>query len=539
MMIHIIRTSKVIHFIMMSFIIFSSACYSAAASSSNGVSLLAEHTDGDNNRPSVHNINKNRTYSSIKQALKEADSDDVIRLDAGVFSESLVIKQSVTILGPNHSISPNTGAASRLPEAILKPRGGSDAIKIISDNINLLVKGIAVDMKESEINDRYLTLDNTHQGIGLHFENNIFKHAPRVGTRGNAAWFFHEVTFELVMIDNLFYHNAPSNGIYINDDTFGNSIARISILNNVWKNNGAWAMNLHNVHGTISGNTIINDGFSQEQWKGWHTLPGDPHWPGQYGIVLANHNNNLTVSNNRFVDLYGPGIRVWNTFNGALTVTENEFINNRIAAINVNPVDWSGSLDQVLFRDNTFNGNEMAFDNPVNSYLDARHNNWSFPSGPYHYVLNVSGKGDTVSNNVLFEPWWYLPAINEPGPLRINGHESNVSEYIYVDYFLADYTHEQKTYNFQSTQYPDKSMLIYPNPVSSFGSLTIMITGRYSSDTSIFIYDIRGNMIRRLSLDDHQGETFTMDIANLPNGFYYLKVKGDDFVLTDKFVVVD
>ncbi len=37
--------------------------------------------------------------------------------------------------------------------------------------------------------------------------------------------------------------------------------------------------------------------------------------------------------------------------------------------------------------------------------VDARHNFWGAPSGPYHPTLNPDGLGDGVSNGVLFDPW--------------------------------------------------------------------------------------------------------------------------------------
>ncbi len=41
--------------------------------------------------------------------------------------------------------------------------------------------------------------------------------------------------------------------------------------------------------------------------------------------------------------------------------------------------------------------------------LDARHNWWGDPSGPFHPTLNPSGQGNRVSDNVLFDPWLTVP----------------------------------------------------------------------------------------------------------------------------------
>ncbi len=49
--------------------------------------------------------------------------------------------------------------------------------------------------------------------------------------------------------------------------------------------------------------------------------------------------------------------------------------------------------------------------------LDARYNWWGDPSGPYHPTLNPTGRGDHVSDNVLFEPWLTAPGTTDTPPL--------------------------------------------------------------------------------------------------------------------------
>jgi len=55
-----------------------------------------------------------------------------------------------------------------------------------------------------------------------------------------------------------------------------------------------------------------------------------------------------------------------------------------------------------------FNNTEFGLDatDLVDSSIDARHNLWGDPSGPYHPDLNPGGLGDNITENVGFMPWW-------------------------------------------------------------------------------------------------------------------------------------
>lgn len=515
--------------------------------SNNRYNLLAEQFGSGSGMPHhpVFNESQNSFHKTIQEALNSASPGDVIRLSAGTYTESLKIRRSVTILGPNDMISPNDISRPRLPEAVLLPQGGADALKLLSDKINLTVKGVTIDMSGSHPNDRYIFLGNKNSGAGLVFENNVFQNSQIIGTRGSASWFFDRVSFNLKLHNNLFRYNAPSNGIYIHDTALGSNIANINITHNVWENNGAWAMNLNNVHGSILGNVIKNNDFSAKQWEGRKAYASDSDWPGQFGIVLANHNNNLVIKNNKFSDLEGPGIRIWRSFKGDLWVLGNEFHNNRIAAVNVNPVDWDGSLDDIVFRDNSFNGNEMALDNPVLTDLDARYNHWIATTGPFHAVRNIFGEGDPVSDNVIFEPWWYDETLNELSPVRIyyTASDHNNSDAGLVDQAKttdgALFHHSSRDYNESELVYEnfDAQLKIYPNPVRH-GRLNIDFKGNYKGNASIFIYDLHGSVIKQNLLTGKTSH-HKIDVSGIPAGIYYLQVTVDQTVYVERFVVAN
>lgn len=107
----------------------------------------------------VTNLN---TELSIQAAIDEATAGDVINVDAGTFEEGLNIGKSITLLGANESISPNTG--SRGTESIIKPQGGSgapDAITGSANGVTVVVRGFTFDLEDTRYSSgnskRYMT----------------------------------------------------------------------------------------------------------------------------------------------------------------------------------------------------------------------------------------------------------------------------------------------------------------------------------------------------------------------------------------------
>ena len=75
---------------------------------------------------------------------------------------------------------------------------------------------------------------------------------------------------------------------------------------------------------------------------------------------------------------------------------------------------WVGNEAALRIAENQVAGNGFGVRNTnAKSWVDARFVWWGDPSGPYHAALNPDGKGNAVSDKVLFEPW----AVNEEGTL--------------------------------------------------------------------------------------------------------------------------
>ena len=75
------------------------------------------------------------------------------------------------------------------------------------------------------------------------------------------------------------------------------------------------------------------------------------------------------------------------------------------------------SNSQPILRGNLFYRNTgfgIRNDTPAR-VVDARHQAWGHPTGPYHPSRNPMGMGDRVSDGVDFEPWLRIAGVSIPG----------------------------------------------------------------------------------------------------------------------------
>jgi len=218
----------------------------------------------------------------------------------------------------------------------------------------------------------------------------------------------------------IFFYGKSSNPAYNENHTIRNN----TVTGNIRGIVAYYAQNC-----TIEDNTITTDSGA---------------FPvGQSGIKLDGANNML-VQDNTLSSLAGVGIKVQNTWNAVAsygntvsqnTITgaqfagiavwggaySNTFLNNTITGTTVLTF-WAGQayeetqadgvfLDDDAGTGNVFNYNNIhdnagdGMENQIGTVIDAENNNWGASTGPYHPTLNPTGAGDSVSDDIDFDPW--------------------------------------------------------------------------------------------------------------------------------------
>ncbi|MBK6450470.1 MAG: right-handed parallel beta-helix repeat-containing protein [Saprospiraceae bacterium] len=320
----------------------------------------------------VHNITQNTYFNTIQAAVSDAATvnGDVIEVAAGTYNEQVNVTKSLTILGPNNAISPNTG--TRVAEAVLVNLPTGRAFTIKSGSTDVTISGFKFD-GGSPIHDGNET--SFPQTSDVTFSKNLVVNANNIFAGTNTSW------ADLLITDNKFQDiNAVANvsaisvkyssTATITDNTFINvvygailleTIPNVNISGNNIDGTGYQAIQLANVIGTASvlNNKINNaNNFAQAADRGAIRLYGSGFTGavvvsnneitgGYTGVAIRNTENitgkDITVSNNSITGLIA-GKAIYHGGTGALNATCNWFgttVPATIAAAITGPVNYS------------------------------------------------------------------------------------------------------------------------------------------------------------------------------------------------------
>src|SRR5690554_4329178 len=266
----------------------------------------------------VVNQTKNIAYSTIQEAINEADDYDVILVAAGTFEKQLTIDKPLTLLGPNKEV---VGAGTRNAEAILTlPAGLEDGyyqvISITSDDVT--IEGFKLFEDVSVAFGGYQTVGIQAKGNNIVVRNNIFD-----GFNRNQLL----ITSQTLVDEE--WINIYKEGALVEGNLFENSKDFSAIY-------------LQGTAGTVQNNVVLNAAYR--------------------GIQIQPYSQSLggTVSNNE-VQAGKSGLY----YNSAYAAGSWLFEDNEITAADlVNAEEWHGISIQgftegsevVTFRNNSIDG---------------------------------------------------------------------------------------------------------------------------------------------------------------------------------------
>jgi hypothetical protein len=176
---------------------------------------------------------------------------------------------------------------------------------------------------------------------------------------------------------------------------------------------------------TLAGGTVVRGGYKDDDYWGSHVY--------SYSRIVVNGSLRLLTSASAPVlftsdkddspfggeDATPPDYKWYGIQYGPGTSTDLQYVTVKHANTGLSVV--SANLDHCQFIQNVagvqsalgggvitacgFSGNSYGILNASVADIDARYNDWGDPSGPYHQTLNPTGKGNPVSDHVLFDPW--------------------------------------------------------------------------------------------------------------------------------------
>jgi hypothetical protein len=215
-----------------------------------------------------------------------------------------------------------------------------------------------------------------------------------------------------------------------------------------------------------------------------------PHFQSKTGIVFegdCNPNDPVLFENNVIVDCSTTtapkalGVRTCVSMRG------NRIINNQPQSRWAVYVFHAGSLTA---ERNIFSGNGVGMHNQSPDVVDARDNWWGDSTGP-RASTNPVGLGDSVSDNILYEPW-----------------TTDTNDWLAVE---------------EMPVIPESfEMSVFPNPFNSTATLLLRVPE--PTIVRIELFDVMGRQIREIFSGAVAIEQkINFNAADLPSGVYFAR----------------
>jgi len=346
------------------------------------------------------NYDGSSDYSKIQYAIDNATEGDTIFVHEGTYYENAVVNKSVSLIG--------NGSAN----TTIDGGGNGDVVRITADWVN--ISGFEITGSGSGYNAGIVVESNYTNIFQNNCSNNFFgiylaessynKISNNTANLNDIYGIFLSASSTNILIDNICRnnnygivlldasnHNTISNnllsenniGIYLWNSPIFNTISNNICLNNHHDGIATWV----SFNNTISYNTCLNN----------NDVAINLFYDSTDNIV-----SNNSCSNNSY------GIRISDSNNNILTF--NTISENAVGMY----LEYS-SKNNIVHYNNIYNNTEFSINATDNSgyTIDATNNWWGDPSGPYHPVNNSQGKGDNITDYVIFDAW-----LGKPGDYR-------------------------------------------------------------------------------------------------------------------------
>jgi nitrous oxidase accessory protein NosD len=321
-------------------------------------------------------------YDTIQKAIDAASDRDTITVAAGLYKENIVIDKSLTLKGAQAGVDARTRSGA---ETIIEPDEEEAGISITTtDGRVIVIDGLTVQ------NGAHGIINSEYVEAGLGVKADITVKNVRVLNPGE---FGISLTFTI---------NATVEHCYVEN-------AEIAI------NAGAVEPTPPTV-ATFTNNKVVNSRFGITGYLARSLIEGNliTDFPDG-GVGISCQCLNTTIKNNTVTN-YSQGTAL--TFEKShhdrpssenVIVEGNNFTKNRHG---IHVFDTQETLTGITVNFNNIDNFLSGVQNQGGGTLDATRNWWGNSTGPLHLKLNRDGTGNSVSDNVDFEPWLGAPLVS-------------------------------------------------------------------------------------------------------------------------------
>jgi len=363
-------------------------------------------------------------FNRIQDAINASIDGDTIRVWEGVYYENAVMNKTLSLIGNGSDVTTIDAGGVGSVVKVESDWCNVSGFRLTGCGINYTYRNAAIRISKSDNVEIFENNCSNNEWLGIYLEDSDFCTITRTISSNNKKSGIHFWEAKFCTISNSQCSNNEDNGIFL-DGSYNNTIQ-----------NNAFSNNQKGIELSYSaGNIVINNTCTKNR---------------AYGVRVWMSNENKLI-NNSCLDNVDHGIQLHYSDNNILTnnicsrndvgiyhfLADNNIITNNTCSDNDKGIHLSGS-DNNSFSYNILSGNNIGvylyskseqnsahynniFDN-VDYGIDAGNKNdhainasynwWGHDSGPYHPINNSQGKGDNITDYVLFEPWI---GKNEPG----------------------------------------------------------------------------------------------------------------------------
>jgi hypothetical protein len=411
----------------------------------------------------------------------------------------------------NNGTCTDSGQAVYFNGSLAQTIGGTITVTFNNLTINNTSGGVSLAMPENVAG--ILVLSN---GILTTTSTNILTlNAGAASSSGNVTSF---VDGPMTKIGNTAFVFPLGNGA---------TWARLGITAPPTVGNKLTAQYFHNPYITLTPvNAPLTNVSSKEYWTLSESVPGDSvkvtlYWESATASGILSYNNSLRVAH----------------FNGASWDNKGQ---NSITASSPGNVtsNYVSSFSPFTF------GSTNSISNPLPIQLLSF---TAIPNSEGHVDLNWSTATETNNREFTVEKTQdgtiYSNVVTIPGAgnssQTLDYTSTDENPYLGISYYRLKQTDFDGTVTYSGLKpieiTPNYSVNIYPNPVREILKLNIYTQVNTSVDLKIF--DLSGQLISGYILNSPKGNsTYSINIANLPDGLYFLQCDTSLQTFRTKFI---
>lgn len=344
-------------------------------------------------------------YTNIQNAIDNATDGDTIEVRDGTYFGNIVVDKPLTLSGTNTERTIISGDGKDSTLKLLANHTLLHGFTVMSD-VDSLAYGVYAEGHHNTIRDVNCSSNGT-SGIQMAYseesiiENTIVSKFPERGitvTSSDRIQIRNNILSDLIY--GIFFFNTT------NSSVIGNEITNASL-----------GLYLHyHSNGNVARENIITKSsytaFQIQSESSDNLVEMNDLRDSDIGLVISSVcTNNLIINNDISSNNLGIRIQSYGNYSG------NNIENNSICFNNegIHVSHTSGVVNLLVRNNNILNNvhHGVNMSSSEGTSINATNNYWGDPSGPYHAQNNSEGKGDNVTDFVLFDPWLTSP-VNPP-----------------------------------------------------------------------------------------------------------------------------